>query len=163
MARGGRRPGAGRPKGSKSKTTLAAVARAREAEAPSSPSGGERLSDAQTARQASMFGLKVLIEIAGDRKAPTGARVAAAGKLTDLALPKIAARPAPPPPAAKVEINYHHRGTMPANAGEPAAEGTSEDPRVRLPAALQTYDESGWLDEDGGRGTAPLRLVGSNE
>ena len=68
---GGRRPGAGRPPGSRNKATLA-----REA-------GAKTLTD--LARENTEAALAALLEVAGDATAPAAARVSAATALLDRA------------------------------------------------------------------------------
>lgn len=61
MSRGGTRPGAGRPRGSRSKVTL---------------KDGRTLSE--LARERTEFALDVLVSVASDTKAPPSARITAA-------------------------------------------------------------------------------------
>ena len=56
-----------------------------------------------------------------------------------------------------VEVNYNHVHTL-QGAESPEVEGTADDPRIRMPSDLKTYQESGWLEESG----ATAALAGPN-
>ena len=55
-----------------------------------------------------------------------------------------------------VEVNYRHVHTLQGET--PAVEGTADDPRIRMPADLPSYEQTGWLGEAG----ATPALAGPN-
>ena len=90
---GGRRPGAGRPPGSRNKATLA-----REA-------GAKTLTD--LARENTEAALAALLEVAGDATAPAAARVTAATALLDRAWGR-------PPQHARLSGRFEQREESPS-------------------------------------------------
>ena len=54
-------------------------------------------------------------------------------------------------------MNYNHVHTL-QGAETPAVEGTADDPRIRMPADLPSYEQTGWLGEAG----ATPALAGPN-
>ena len=54
-------------------------------------------------------------------------------------------------------MNYNHVHTL-QGAETPEVEGTADDPRIRMPSDLPSYEQTGWLGEAG----ATAALAGPN-
>ena len=48
-----------------------------------------------------------------------------------------------------VEVKYQHIQTLQQNGAAPEVEGTPEDPRITMPEDAPTYEETGWLGDNG--------------